>query len=62
MGTSHQKGWVLLRGKKWYGYFRRTVIDPETNNPKRLSSPIVLGLKIANDQISGPRKAGTGDR
>ncbi len=28
MGTSHQKGWVMVRGKKWYGYFRRTVLDP----------------------------------
>ncbi|AXC12194.1 Epoxide hydrolase [Acidisarcina polymorpha] len=34
MGTSYQKGWVMLRGKKWYGYFRRTVIDPKTNEPK----------------------------
>jgi hypothetical protein len=25
MGTSHQKGWVSVRGKKWYGYFRRTL-------------------------------------
>ena len=30
MGTSYQKGWVSLRGKKWYGYFRRTILDPET--------------------------------
>jgi integrase len=45
MGTSYQKGWVSLRGKKWYGYFRRTVIDPETNQPKTVSSPVPLGLK-----------------
>ena len=35
MGTSYQKGWVSLRGKKWYGYFRRTILDPETNNQKQ---------------------------
>jgi integrase len=45
MGTSYQKGWVRLRGKKWYGNFRRTVIDPETNEPKTVISPVVLGLK-----------------
>ncbi|HEY2467652.1 MAG TPA: site-specific integrase [Terracidiphilus sp.] len=45
MGKSHQKGWVSVRGKKWYGYFRRTVIDPETSQPKTVSTPVVLGLK-----------------
>ena len=45
MGNSHQKGWVSLRGKKWYGYFRRTVLDPGTNEPKIVSTPIPLGLK-----------------
>ena len=34
-----------VRGKKWYGNFRRTVIDPETNEPKTVISPVVLGLK-----------------
>ncbi len=45
MGTSHQKGWVSIREKKWYGYFRRTILDPETNLPKTVSSPVALGLK-----------------
>jgi integrase len=45
MGKSHQKGWVSIRGKKWYGYFRRTVIDPCTNQPKTVSTPVALGLK-----------------
>jgi integrase len=45
MGKSHQKGWVILRGKKWYGYFRREVIDPETNQPKITVVPIVLGAR-----------------
>lgn len=46
MGTSYQKGWVMLRGKKWYGYFRRTVIDLKTNEPKPAITPIILGLKV----------------
>jgi integrase len=45
MGKSHQKGWIILRGKKWYGYFRREVIDPETNQPKATIIPVVLGAK-----------------
>ena len=45
MGKSHQKGWVILRGRKWYGYFRREVIDPETNQPKPTIVPVVLGAK-----------------
>lgn len=45
MGKSHQKGWVSVRGKKWYGYFRRTVIDPKSNEPKTVSTPVALGLK-----------------
>jgi len=45
MGTSHQKGWVLVRGRKWYGYFRRTVLDPVTNQTQTVSTPVVLGLK-----------------
>jgi integrase len=45
MGKSHQKGWVAVRGKKWYGYFRCTVLDPETNELKTVCKPIALGLK-----------------
>ena len=45
MGKSHQKGWVVLRGKKWYGYFRREVIDPETNQLTTNIIPVVLGPK-----------------
>jgi integrase len=45
MGNSHQRGWVVLRGKKWYGYYRKTVLDP-TNNEQRVKIvPIILGLK-----------------
>lgn len=45
MGTSYQKGWVSIRGKKWYGHFRRAVLDPDTNQPKTVSTPVALGLK-----------------
>jgi integrase len=45
MGKPYQKGWVLIRGKKWYGYFRRTALDAETNEPKTVSIPVALGLK-----------------
>jgi integrase len=45
MGKSHQKGWVVARGKKWYGSFRRDVIDPISSEPKSTIVPVVLGLK-----------------
>ena len=45
MGKSYQKGWVSLRGKKWYGYFRRTTLDAKTNEPQTVSIPVALGLK-----------------
>lgn len=45
MGTSHQRGWVSVRGKKWFGYFRREVLDPDTNETRLASTPIPLGLK-----------------
>lgn len=45
MGISHQRGWVVLRGKKWYGYYRKTVLDPINNKQKTDTIPVVLGLK-----------------
>lgn len=45
IGKSYQKGWVSVRGRKWYGYFRRTVLDPDTNEAKTASIPVELGLK-----------------
>ena len=45
MGKSHQSGWVVLRGKKWYGYYRRTVLDPITNERKTDVVSLILGLK-----------------
>jgi hypothetical protein len=44
-GQLHQKGWIVARGKKWYGYFRRTVLDPVNNDPKVTIVPLVLGTK-----------------
>ena len=45
MGTSHQRGYVALRGKQWYGYFRKVVNDPATSKQKTIRVPIILGLK-----------------
>jgi len=45
MGKSHQKGWVVLRGKKWYGYYRRTVLDPIKNEQKVDTVSVILGQK-----------------
>ena len=45
MGKSHQRGWVVLRGKKWYGYYRRTVLDPIKNEQKVDTVPVILGQK-----------------
>jgi hypothetical protein len=56
MGTSHQKGWVSIRGKKWYGYFRRTVLDPETNQQKTVATPVALGLKAKMSKFQAREK------
>ncbi len=56
MGTSHQRGWVSIRGKKWYGYFRRIVLDPETNRLKTVSTPIALGLKAKMSKFQAREK------
>jgi hypothetical protein len=45
MGKSHQRGWVVLRGKKWYGYCRRTVLDPTNNEEKIETLTVILGQK-----------------
>jgi integrase len=53
MGKSHQKGWLVPRGKKWYGYYRRTVLDPITNKEKTKVASIVLGLKSRMTKFEG---------
>ena len=45
MGKSHQAGWVVPRGKKWYGYYRRTALNPVTNKQRVDAVPVILGLK-----------------
>jgi integrase len=45
MGKSHQAGWVVLRGKRWYGYFRKRVLNPITNEQEARSICIPLDLK-----------------
>jgi hypothetical protein len=44
-GHSQQRGWVVARGKKWYGYFRRTVMDVADNEMKTSIVPVVLGAR-----------------
>jgi integrase len=45
MGKSHQVGWVMLRGKRWYGYFRKRVLNPVTNEEQEDTVCILLKLK-----------------
>ncbi len=50
MRKSRQRGWISLRGKKWYGYFRKTVIDPMTNEQRRMTATVILGLQAHMDK------------
>jgi len=45
MGKSHQAGWVSLRGKQWFGYFRQTVLDPDTGEERVKKVCVKLALK-----------------
>ena len=45
MGTTHQRGYVTPRGKQWYGYYRKMVNDPATNEQKTVRVPVSLGPK-----------------
>jgi len=45
MGTTYQRGYVTPRGKQWYGYYRKLVNDPTTNEPKSVRVPVNLGQK-----------------
>lgn len=56
MGSSHQKGWVRVRGKKWYGYCRRTVLDPSTNQSKVITHPVILGLRTQMSKLEAREK------
>ncbi len=52
MGNSHQAGWVLLRGKRWYGYFRKRIINPISNEEeaKLVCVPLDLKTKMTKSQ------------
>ena len=45
MGTTHQRGYVTTRGKQWYGYYRKLVNDPTSNEQKSVRVPVNLGSK-----------------
>jgi len=45
MATTNQRGYVTPRGKQWYGYYRKVVTDPTTNEQKSVRVPVGLGLK-----------------
>src|SRR5580692_3695936 len=45
MGTTIQRGYVTPRGKQWYGYYRKVVNDPTTNEQKSVRVPVNLGPK-----------------
>ena len=42
MGTSHQKDWVMVRRKKWYGYFRRTVLDQAASESEAVDQDFLI--------------------
>ena len=45
MAKSQQLGWLVLKGKRWYGYYRKQVLDPETEDVRVSIVPIRLGLR-----------------
>ena len=52
MGKSHQSGWIVLRGKRWYGYYRKQVIDPTTEDVRVSIVPVRLGLKAQMTKLA----------
>lgn len=50
MRKSRQRGWIELRGKKWYGYFRKTVVNPITNEQRRMTATVILGFQAHMDK------------
>lgn len=43
MSTSSQRGYLAPRGRKWYGYFRKTVNDPTTGEQKTVRVTVIVG-------------------
>lgn len=52
MGKSHQSGWIVLRGKRWYGYYRKQVVDPITEDVRVSIVPVRLGLKTQMTKLA----------
>jgi integrase len=52
MGKSQQAGWIVLRGKRWYGYYRKQVIDPTTEDVRVSIVPVRLGLKTQMTKLA----------
>jgi integrase len=52
MGKSHQAGWITLRGKRWYGYYRKQIKDPETETVRAVKVPVRLGLKTQMTKLA----------
>jgi hypothetical protein len=53
MGKLHQAGWVVLRGRRWYGYFRKPVINPTTNEQEAKTVCVPLDLKTKMTKSEG---------
>jgi len=45
MGISHQTGSIVQRGKAWYGFYRKEVIDATTEDVRPVRVCVRLGLK-----------------
>ncbi len=45
MGTASQSGSIVLRGKRWYGYYRKQIVDPTNENVRAVRTVVRLGLR-----------------
>jgi integrase len=45
MGISYQMGSIVLRGKTWYGFYRKVVVDPTTEEVRSVRVCVRLGIK-----------------
>jgi integrase len=45
MGISHQTGSIVQRGKAWYGFYRKEVVDPTTEDVRSVRVCFRLGIK-----------------
>jgi integrase len=45
MGISHQTGSIVQRGKAWYGFYRKDVIDATTEDVRTVRVCVRLGLR-----------------